>query len=214
MKKEIITDNGIYSYEEVELVNGGEYLNPEYCKNNLLDYKKVMDKHNIRYGLMFGTLLGAIREKGFIVWDEDVDIFSLEEDRKKMLNALFHFEEYGFKVARYTFKNRCYLLSLMRDGEYIDTYFYKKILNSRVFRDNSLDAKYLNSSETIEFLGDKFPVPSNPKHVLTLFYGEDWNIPNKEGKPMNKTLERRFKNVLRSKVPSFYKLVKFLIAKK
>jgi len=38
-----------------------------------------LDAHNIAYYLDFGTLIGAVREKGFIEWDDDIDISLVHE---------------------------------------------------------------------------------------------------------------------------------------
>jgi len=49
----------------------------------LVELDKICQKHSLKYWLDSGTLLGAVRDKGFLKWDDDLDVTMTIEDYKK-----------------------------------------------------------------------------------------------------------------------------------
>lgn len=62
------------------------------CQSYLLKLLKyfhsLCEKHNIKYTLEAGTLIGAVRDKGFIPWDDDADVSLVRDEYDKLITAL------------------------------------------------------------------------------------------------------------------------------
>ncbi len=52
-----------------------------------MEIKKICDDHSISYFFIAGTLLGAVRHRGFIPWDDDLDIGMLRPDYERFLKV-------------------------------------------------------------------------------------------------------------------------------
>ena len=67
----------------------------------LEEFIRICEKHRYRYYMLGGTLLGAIRHKGFIPWDDDVDMTMPRSDYEKLLKLPESEYNSEFKLVTY-----------------------------------------------------------------------------------------------------------------
>lgn len=81
------------------------------------ELKRVCNKHGIRFMLAYGTLIGAVRHKGFIPWDDDFDVWICRDDFMKLC-----------QIGQSEFKHPYFLQTALSDG---NIYFpYARLRNS------------------------------------------------------------------------------------
>lgn len=54
--------------------------------NILIQFDQLCKRHNLQYVLAYGTLLGAVRHKGFIPWDDDIDVCMTRPDYNRLID--------------------------------------------------------------------------------------------------------------------------------
>lgn len=205
----IKTSSGNIKFKTQAIFLGVKLINKKIAAENLAIVKKILDSNNIKFMLIAGTLLGAIRENDFITHDEDVDIAFLEEDKQKVLDCLHDLLSAGFNIARYDERG---LLSIIRNNEYIDFYFFKPKEGQEELRTCCgwmLADKFLTKYTKKEFMGDLYDIPQDYIGFLRFMYGEDWMTPvqwfNYE-LPWWKIKLLTFKEYLKDILPNFIKV--------
>ena len=115
----------------------------------------LCDKYNLKYYMLGGTMLGAIRHKGFIPWDDDIDLGMPRDDYERFLKIAPKELPSVLKVVNYrNTPSYQYYITRVLDTE-------TKVVEERIGNDN----KYTNASI------DVFPIDGTPNNgVLRKIY--------------------------------------------
>ena len=168
----------------------------EQAKENILDFKEVVDRLGIFTCLQAGTLLGAYRDKDFVVGDEsDIDIAILEKDYGRIKELAVELEKVGFKVLKtFTVEDKIESVGFVRGENHLDVLSihvrkekaFNIGRNLRLYGDMPKIFAYVfpaacfRKFETIKFQGVDFNIPSPPELYLTAKYA-DWKVPVPRG---------------------------------
>ena len=168
------TSKGRIKFKQHLLYPGCHIINREIAYKNLEDISKSLSG-KLKWGVAYGTLLGIVRDGNFIEWDEDVDLYILEEEEVFFRTILPDILNKGFELIRY---ERGGLYSIQRDGEFTDFYVLKKVSSELRY---TLDGgfvfeKYLTEQKEIQFNDITLIIPAEIDEYLTFEYG-DWRTP-------------------------------------
>lgn len=162
------------------------------AKQNLLEIKEILDRLKIKFWLLAGTLLGAVREKDFIPWDYDMDITILARDWRLSICEEFtrkNFycgqtiepKRYQDKISAGFFNKRDVRCDALLSYYYPPEDIYIDLLlcpPSCLCRETVIrPAKFYRGDHFIDFLGASFRVPYPPEECVEWIYGKNWRIP-------------------------------------
>lgn len=110
----------------------------------LTNVAEFCERNNLNYFLAYGTLIGAVRHKGFIPWDDDVDIWMPRDD-------------YNIFIKTFKSKNNRYVAVSPYDK--ISCHTMLKVIDTKtVKKETGIAARYGNLGVDI----DVFPLDGEP----------------------------------------------------
>jgi len=173
--------------------------NLKIAEQLLHDVTTVLEKHNVRYWIDFGTLLGIVREGRILPWDYDMDISIFEEDREKMhttvlpeikklqyrIYSRYHeieddvlkkgdFRAFRVKNRRWKFFRGYVNLDIFVMYKKEDYHYWYELGNK-----HKIPSSYIEEFDFIEFNEKEYSKPKDHDRYLTYHYG-DWRVPNKD----------------------------------
>lgn len=119
------------------------------------ELKRICDKYGLRYFMIAGTLLGAVRHQGFIPWDDDMDFGMPREDYDRFL-----------QICKSELDNTTFYLQTDEEHDYFFNFSKLSLTGTKIY-------PLVLQDSAINYYGiyiDIFPVDNIPQNKIKAFY--------------------------------------------
>ena len=160
----------------------------------MLSLHEVFERRKLWYVISYGTLLGAVRQRGMIPWDDDMDILVKHENLKEVEEALKELEGMGFKTEKtwklykvYADDSKELFIDLFviapqydDDQKYMRCYTnhggceYNPKSDKWWWSGFSFEKSWVDARKKFELNGLSLWGPSDAWHFLRNYYGDDF----------------------------------------
>lgn len=148
-------------------------------------FVSICEAEGLQYYFLGGTLLGAVRHKGFIPWDDDIDVGMPRKDYNRFITVAGKYLDDDIKIIHYKIDPST-------------PYYFIKLINTRV----SFSIQGSRTAQKLNCWIDVFPIDGVPNNVLIrwwhmrvldyykmlLSFSRIKNLPKKENRPAWKSL--------------------------
>ncbi len=174
-------------------------IDPKLIMKDVKDVMAVFAKHKTPLYLSYGAVLGAVRNKDFITWDDDIDFDVIDKIDYKTRKAIgwelfdlgFTPQNIGFNVfgriepgeIGYNGTPETGLLVFERNFKF-SIFFYERMNNLYVCTPKfqaltliNIPVKFHLNHDKVKLHGVWFETPGPVKEYLAHVYGKDWKTP-------------------------------------